>query len=102
MAVKLVNETTAQLGAPLYPGDVTMTIKNLVGRVPDPFVNGTDSWYAQLVALNGAGTQSVIEYLIVTSISGSTFTITRGQEGSTAIYAPEDTQVTFRLSAAAL
>jgi hypothetical protein len=102
LSLLLTNGTSAKLGLTLHTGDLTMTIMDLVGSPPAGFRNGTDRWYAQLVAANPATVPSILEYLVVTSISGSVYTIQRAQEGSTAITAPAGTPVTFRLTTGCL
>jgi hypothetical protein len=99
--LKFCNGGGAVIAATVRPGDVTIQVQNVL-KTPDTFVNGQDTWYIQAVDLNANGTQSVMEYMIVTAINGNIWTVIRGQEGSSAGTIKAGIGVTARITGGAL
>ena len=97
MTIRFVNKGIDALSQPLHGTDTSLHVVNAANLKPSGFINGTDTIYLQLVALNGG--VSVTEYMIATAYSGNTITVVRAQENSTTLSAPKGTAVYADISA---
>src|SRR6185437_3677752 len=74
------NNISTQLASPVSSGDTTITLASTAG-----FPSSIPSGSVLEVTLNDQATHTVFEILYATAITGSTLTVLRAQEGTTAL-----------------
>jgi len=95
MAQLFKNNVSGVLSAQLSAIGISMTLVD-ASNFPDP---ATDFYSVTLVGLNSNGQEDTWEVVNVTSKASNTLSITRAQEGTTALLWPAATTVQMRLTA---
>lgn len=98
MAQLFANNISTTLTAPLSSGATTVTVASPAGM---PTITGSDYFLLTLVGLTD-GDETAWEIVRVTAVSGTTLTVVRAQEGTSALTFSVDTPVEMRLTAASI
>lgn len=99
MGAVFANNAATTLSFPLNAGDTTI---NITSGATFPQISGDDYFIVTLVGLDNNGNEAVWEIVKVVDASGNTWTVERGQEGTTDRYWPQATRVELRLTAGQL
>lgn len=78
MTYKYANNAVSLLASPIGPSATTILLAS-GGGAKFPTITGSDTFF---VTLTDAATETAIEILLVTAVVGDSFTVVRGQDGT--------------------